>query len=600
MSNTFVTPKAVTTIAQSRIDYNQSVTSLLDNFASVGAPGPGAISLEGSTGLRTGMLWYKSGSSTADGQGRLFVYNGTEFTRNGINTYKVASVSAANAAVVAGTITYGELVTVGNDTLYIVNASNTGVVPLTVGTAANSNLLDGLDSTQFLRSDAADSMSGKLTVTNNVSVSQNLGIGVANPSTAIDIAKDVVTVTMNDTNGSIGGNMNSYLLLEGTGVTHGELGFVNTSDGELLFKNRQGNVTVAADTNNLKGSSSIKLTVDNTERLQVNSNGISVSGNISATGVINATQLNSQAPSYYLDWTNTTNKPDPTLTINGDASGLATFTDLGNATLTLTIADDSHNHTIANVDGLQSALDLKLNSSSYTAADVLTKIKTVDGASSGLDADLLDGQNGSYYLDWTNTTNKPDPVVTVSLSGDVSGSGQTTLTDLANGTISITTSVQPNSVALGTDTTGNYVSTISGTTNQVSVSGSGSESAAVTLSLPQNIHTGASPSFAGLTVSGTATAADFNSTSDRALKRDFSKIDSALSKVQKISGYTFTYKATDKRSVGVIAQEIEQILPEAVSGEEGTKTVAYGNLVALLIEAVKEQQQQIERLQNGR
>ena len=47
------------------------------------------------------------------------------------------------------------------------------------------------------------------------------------------------------------------------------------------------------------------------------------------------------------------------LTIDGDASGTATFTNLGDATLTLTISDDSHNHVISNVDGLQDALNLK-------------------------------------------------------------------------------------------------------------------------------------------------------------------------------------------------------------------------------------------------
>ena len=52
------------------------------------------------------------------------------------------------------------------------------------------------------------------------------------------------------------------------------------------------------------------------------------------------------------------------------------------------------------------------------------------------------------------------PTVTVSLSGDVSGSASATLTNLANGTISVTTTIQPDSVALGTDTTGNYVATI--------------------------------------------------------------------------------------------------------------------------------------------
>lgn len=52
---------------------------------------------------------------------------------------------------------------------------------------------------------------------------------------------------------------------------------------------------------------------------------------------------------------------DITLTLNGDVTGSATFTNMGNATLTATIADDSHNHVISNVDGLQTALDGKLN-----------------------------------------------------------------------------------------------------------------------------------------------------------------------------------------------------------------------------------------------
>jgi len=59
-----------------------------------------------------------------------------------------------------------------------------------------------------------------------------------------------------------------------------------------------------------------------------------------------------------------------------------------------------------------------------------------------------------------NGTFNVSPTVTVSLSGDVSGSASATLTNLANGTVSITTTIQPNSVALGTDTTGDYVATI--------------------------------------------------------------------------------------------------------------------------------------------
>ena len=74
---------------------------------------------------------------------------------------------------------------------------------------------------------------------------------------------------------------------------------------------------------------------------------------------------------------------------------------------------------------------------------------------------------------WSNITSKPDPRITVTLSGDVSGSGNTTLTDLANGSISISTTIQPNSVALGTDTTGNYVGTLSAGTPSTQTGSSG-------------------------------------------------------------------------------------------------------------------------------
>jgi hypothetical protein len=123
------------------------------------------------------------------------------------------------------------------------------------------------------------------------------------------------------------------------------------------------------------------------------------------------------------------------------------------------------------LDGIESGA-----TADQTASEILTAIKTVDGASSGLDADLLDGQHGSYYLDWTNTTNKPDPVIT--LAGDLSGS--VTLTDLASGTLTAT--IVANSVALGTDTTGNYVASI---TNGSYITGGdgGSEGAALTLAV---------------------------------------------------------------------------------------------------------------------
>ena len=100
-----------------------------------------------------------------------------------------------------------------------------------------------------------------------------------------------------------------------------------------------------------------------------------------------------------------------TLTLSGDVTGSASIDGSANVSMTTTVADNSHAHdnsTITNVD-------------------------------------------------WSKVSNKPDPVVTVTLTGDVTGTGNVTLTDVGNGTVTVAATIAPNSVALGADTTGNYV-----------------------------------------------------------------------------------------------------------------------------------------------
>ena len=88
--------------------------------------------------------------------------------------------------------------------------------------------------------------------------------------------------------------------------------------------------------------------------------------------------------------------------------------------------------------------------------------------------------------------------------------------------------------------------------------------------------------------------------SDIRLKEDIKSIENAMDKIVQIGGYTFTRNDLEdekKRHVGVIAQEVQHVLPEAVeSSEDGTLSVAYGNLVALLIEGMKEQRNEILNL----
>ena len=110
-----------------------------------------------------------------------------------------------------------------------------------------------------------------------------------------------------------------------------------------------------------------------------------------------------------------------------------------------------------------------------------------------------------------------------------------------------------------------------------------------------------------LQVAGDIIANSIAGSSDKRFKTNIFPIEKPLQKVLQLRGVTFDWKTQDfpsrmfseNRAVGFIAQEVEQVLPEVVQTEktvEGYKSVQYDKVVALLVEAIKEQQKQIENL----
>jgi len=362
-----------------------------------------------------------------------------------------------------------------------------------------------------------------------------------------------------------------------------------------------------------------------------------------------------------------------------------------------------------NFTNLNDEVGTKLASSAYTAADVLTKIKTVDGVGSGLDADLIDGLNTSAT---TPTATDKSSVVTRDSSGNIAAVAATltgalagttaTFSGLVNvGSISISGGSIPigvggtgatnapsartnlgveiglnvqawntkldsiSSVTFAADTLAYFTSasvvsstsltatgrsliagananakqtvlglrlgtdvqpysselsaigalsatgivvrtaantfaprTITGVTGDIDVSNGNGVSGNPALSVGANIPRLANNNtFAGgsNTFSGTVYAASFQVSSDARLKQNVETLNNAVDTVCQLRGVS--YLKGGKPEIGVIAQEVEKIMPFLVGEDSaGYKTVAYQNMVGLLIEAIKEQNKTIKEL----
>jgi hypothetical protein len=248
--------------------------------------------------------------------------------------------------------------------------------------------------------------------------------------------------------------------------------------------------------------------------------------------------------------------------------------------------------------------------SASVASATATSISTISGSVKTV-TDALSGR----------VTTLEGKDISITLTGDVTGTG--TITDLAN--VSFATTIAADSVALGTDTTGNYVATmtagagitvgtatgegstpvitntgvtsITGTANQVVASAS---TGGVTLSLPQSIATNSAVSFASVSATGDIVA---YSGSDKRLKNNIVNISDAVTKVRKLNGVTWKWNddvnevTKTAPTTGLIAQEVQEVLPEVVNErEDGYLGIDYSKMIGLLVEAIKEQQNQIDSL----
>jgi len=317
---------------------------------------------------------------------------------------------------------------------------------------------------------------------------------------------------------------------------------------------------------------------------------------------------------------------------------------------------------------VEATANAALPTSSYTASDVLAKVKAVDGAGSGLDADLLDGLNSTQFLrsdatDYidgtlylrndivTPTGNrnrgmfgtydsyKTDHIWSIGTGyrnaadgtnfGNLYGlaykyTNNTTGGSMAGGHQMVWCQNGTGTSAMGTNiwTSGAITAGAGATVNGVLNQTGGLRQDGVTVLNGSDTWlrtTGATGWYSstyggGWYMSDTIYVRAYNSksvftsgtfveASDKRLKENIKTIDNATDKISKLRGVMYNKISTPgKEEMGLIAQEVEEVVPEVVgtdATEEGMKNVSYARLVALLIESNKEQIGVIAKMQKG-
>jgi len=325
------------------------------------------------------------------------------------------------------------------------------------------------------------------------------------------------------------------------------------------------------------------------------------------------------------------------IALAGDVTGSANFDGSGNISITATVADDSHNHIISNVDGLQAALDGKAPTSH--THDYVPERSRSDWNDSTVINDVI-GQmawkhhgNNHTIFDASNSTS-PTGVAKNNTNPDVpwAATYPTLMGYNGTNTYGVRVDIARKAELLGglaatqflrSDVASTSTSTVNAATfNATSTAGGGFQGIdADTATAPSftwtadlntgiyrpaadqlGITTGGAArgvfSATGLSVTGSITATgDVTAYSDERLKDNIEVIPNAGEKVAALRGVTFTRKADGIASTGLVAQDVAAVLPEAViEGDDGMLSVKYGNIVGLLVEAIKELQAEVAEL----
>lgn len=411
---------------------------------------------------------------------------------------------------------------------------------------------------------------------------------------------------------------------------------VNTADQKIYVRDSADNIVVVADS--AAASAGISDVVDDTTPqlggdLDLNSNDITGAGNIAITGTSVST------PSITLTTTEDSSSAGPIIELkrnsaspaDGDYLGQIKFkgeNDADQEVVYAKITGKISDVTDTTEDGLiefsvkengSNVINMRLtndhlnllNSTDLDVDGTVTATGTSVFASLDISGDI--DVDGTTNLDVVDIDGAVDMASTLGVSGVVTANAGVvvdnitidgTEIDLSSGNLTLDSAghivldadggelqFKDGGTAIGTiyNSSSNLAIYSAGSDNDLLLQGNDGGSLITALSLD-------------MSAAGAATFNnDVTAFSDVRLKENIETITNALDKVCQIRGVTFDRIDTNgPRQMGVIAQEIEEVAPEVVredSSDDKIKSVAYGNMVALLIESIKELNEKVERLE---
>lgn len=306
----------------------------------------------------------------------------------------------------------------------------------------------------------------------------------------------------------------------------------------------------------------------------------------------NPTIFNGITQSFYNAASGTITLSSPSgIFIGPGSSGTSSQTMVTNSSLRL--GSDGTNYIILSEEGGPLVATTGTFSSDLQAATNF-KIASTAGGTINLTTDVTTGTVNAYTSLTTGTLN-----IGSAAAGKVSIAFNTTAS-AANAAALVVTGGVGAASAFFTDLT--VTNTINGRAS--TVSNTGAQAGAGTY-YPVFFNGNTTAGFAGNTATaltfvattGTLTSTIVTASSDERLKENITPLTNALDLVLQLFGVEFNRIGKTEKEIGLIAQQVEKILPQFVhTGEDGMKSVAYGNITALLIEAIKDQQIQINEL----